>query len=156
MKAFNYLLILVLTSTISTSAFSQTAKVKQVADYPVLVDFFTIVSEVASEGASLAFFGFSENRRTIPNESCRVAKAAEVSDYFNVILETISYDPKDLIDDRLTKNFIKQAKTNWLQLMNKGPFEICEGTVSGHMTLGHLTVFKSKNYFIEFEFGYED
>ncbi len=128
-------------------------KVKKVADFPNLSKLFEVVSEIASEGASLAFFGYDEKAFKGNVKKCVAVGKSEVENHIDEILDRVRYEEDH--DDRI-KPHIESARKEWHELVRYHSFRICGRTLKEDHTIGYIDSFVSEKYTITFHFGYED
>jgi hypothetical protein len=146
------------TETESLVQEARTGSTKKIRADKKLVSALNGLSDVASGGPSLAFFGWKENPK-VPATGCRAATAADAKVTFNKLVDTImeSGDPGEA--PQLTPAVIADMKARFGALVGTGAYKICDASTGGFMSIGTITTIASTNAAgvkIALETGYED
>ncbi len=144
----------------STLAPLSQAATRTLFQYPELAQLINEMSEVAADGASLEYYGYTEGLptdQTLKIE-CNKRKATpkHVSDHlFTTMGEILTGGGINLTEEKV-KELSAIAKPQFLELIGKGPFKACSATVGGGMSIGNIDLFIGPEYTFFTEIGYED
>jgi len=117
-----------------------------------LVQLMSELEEIASQGASLAFYEYKENfAEFVDRKKCsNVSGQAVVKDFRDVI--------KRITPATLLQTNLKKSMRRFKALIGSGRYLICNDYQSGYMAISQITYYiaKDKRYRVRIELGYED
>lgn len=131
--------------------------VSSVLDSPQLLAFFNVISEVAAEGPSLSYFGWSEDVRDIPDDAkCYPAGLHDATEYLVKLVDQMEWATKD--QQEKIDNAMPKALEDFREILGENTLNQCEWDVAEHMSLTRVTQFVTliNGYTITFSLGYED
>lgn len=115
------------------------------------------LSDVASGGASLAYFSWRENP-DVPANGCHDATANDVAAAFDEIVDGVMLGGDPTEAPQLTSEVIAEAKIHFRALVGQGDYKVCHESTSGFMAAGHITTFvgETGGVRVALETGWED
>lgn len=131
--------------------------VSSVLDSPQLLEFFDVISDIAADGPSLSYFGWSEEKQALPDDAkCYPAGLHDATEYLVklvVQLEWATKDQQEKIDQVISK-----ALDDFREILDDNTLKQCEWDVSEQMSITRVTQFVTltSGYKITFSLGYED
>ena len=131
--------------------------VSSVLDSPQLLSFFNVIGEVAAEGPSLSYFGWSEDERAIPEDAkCYPAGLHDATEYLVKLVDQMEWATK--AQQEKIDNAMPKALEDFREILGENTLNQCEWDVSEQMSLTRVTQFVTltKGYKITFSLGYED
>jgi hypothetical protein len=157
MKQF-FLSVTVIASLFSITSFS--ADRPSVGNYPELSRLIGLMTESAANGASLEFFGYSENTAVTEmarSGSCKELNSREVARAFAGAVRTAFENGSG---HGLSKGEYAKlrlvALAQFRDLIGSESYVACSRTENHFMSVGKITAYFGTNYRFAFEFGYED
>jgi hypothetical protein len=122
---------------------------RTVNDSPALVAVFAELSEIASNGASLAHFSYEEEFEIIP-ENCKTVSSGEVDAYLDGVLTEFAAESEIIAQHK------EQALKEYAAIIGEGVYESCRYSEPDYMTYAQYYQFVGENYRIRYHWGYED
>lgn len=131
--------------------------VSSVVDSPQLLDFFNVISDIASDGPSLSYFGWSEETQdTSEDAKCYPVGLHDATEYLVRLVDDLEWatkEQREKIDHVMSK-----ALDDFREILGDTALNQCEWDISEQMTITRVTQFTTLNsgYKITFSLGYED
>lgn len=131
--------------------------VSSVVDSPQLLDFFNVISDIASDGPSLSYFGWSEETQDISEDAkCYPVGLHDATEYLVRLVDDLEWatkEQREKIDHVMSK-----ALDDFREILGDTALNQCEWDISEQMTITRVTQFTTLNsgYKITFSLGYED
>lgn len=128
-----------------------------VADSVPLSELFSVVSEVAADGPSLSYFGWTESTPTMPERvNCYPAGLHDATEYLVRLVDNLDWatpEQRSRIDQSLSKGL-----EDFREILGAGVLNQCEWEISEQMSTTRLTQFVNQDtgYQITFSLGFED
>lgn len=154
-KALTLGLILSVTSPLTAGKQPNTAS--SVSDSAPLSELLAVVSEVAADGPSLSYFGWTESTPMMPERvNCYPAGLHEATEYLLRLVEDLDWatpDQRSRIDRSLAKGL-----EDFREILGGGVLNQCEWEISEQMSTTRSTQFVNQDtgYQITFSLGFED
>jgi hypothetical protein len=131
--------------------------VSSVLESPELTEFFDVISEIAADGPSLSYFGWSEETRALPEDAkCYPAGLHDATEYLVRLVDQLEW----ATDKQRAKldHVMSKALEDFQEILGENTVTQCEWDVSEQMTLTRVTRFVTlvSGYKITFSLGYED
>jgi hypothetical protein len=131
--------------------------ISSVSDSPELTEFFKVISEIASDGPSLSYFGWSEEKLAIAEDAkCYPAGLHDATEYLVRLVDQLEWATKEQREkiDRV----MSKALDDFREILSEDTMNQCEWDVSEQMSLTRITQFSTlaSGYKITFSLGYED
>jgi hypothetical protein len=128
-----------------------------VADSVPLSELFSVVSEVAADGPSLSYFGWTESTPTMPERvNCYPAGLHDATEYLVRLVDNLDWatpEQRSRIDQSLSKGL-----EDFREILGAGVLNQCEWEISEQMSTTRLTQFVNQDtgYQITFSLGFGD
>jgi len=128
-----------------------------VLDSPQLLEFFSVISDIASDGPSLSYFGWSEEKQAIPEDAkCYPAGLHDATEYLVKLVDQLEWATKE--QQEKIDHVISKALEDFREILGENTLNQCEWKVSEQMSLTRVTQFVTltNGYKITLSLGYED
>jgi hypothetical protein len=128
-----------------------------VADSASLSELFSVVSEVAADGPSLSYFGWTESTPTMPERvNCYPAGLHDATEYLVRLVDNLDWATPEQ-RGRIDQSFSKGLE-DFREILGAGLFNQCEWELSEQMSTTRVTQFVNQDtgYQITFSLGFED
>ncbi len=149
MKNVGFISVIILgVASLGSTAMGAESALPSVKNSPLLVSYLENLSEFASGGASIEYFGWSESFAE-PTAQCRVSSASAVVMEFEKLA-------KEIVDGSEPIN--ENAVAEFSRVIGEGDYKFCYNSICQNMSCNHFYSFISQTskYRIQFEIGYED
>jgi hypothetical protein len=154
-KALSLVLMVSLAQTLHAEETSNNGS--SVADSASLSELFSVVSEVAADGPSLSYFGWTESTPTMPERvNCYPAGLHDATEYLVRLVDTLDWatpEQRNRIDQSLSKGL-----EDFREILGAGILNQCDWELSEQMSSTRVTQFENQDtgYQITFSLGFED
>jgi hypothetical protein len=128
-----------------------------VADSASLSELFSVVSEVAADGPSLSYFGWTESTPTRPERvNCYPAGLHDATEYLVRLVDNLDWATPEQ-RGRIDQSFSKGLE-DFREILGAGDLNQCEWEISEQMSTTRVTQFVNQDtgYQITFSLGFED
>jgi hypothetical protein len=128
-----------------------------VADSASLSELFSVVSEVAADGPSLSYFGWTESTPTMPERvNCYPAGLHDATEYLVRLVDNLDWATPEQ-RGRIDQSFSKGLE-DFREILGAGVLNQCEWEISEQMSTTRVTQFVNQDtgYQITFSLGFED
>jgi hypothetical protein len=128
-----------------------------VADSASLSELFSVVSEVAADGPSLSYFGWTESTPTRPERvNCYPAGLHDATEYLVRLVDNLDWATPEQ-RGRIDQSFSKGLE-DFREILGAGVLSQCEWEISEQMSTTRVTQFVNQDtgYQITFSLGFED
>jgi hypothetical protein len=141
----------------SASRSDAAERASSVSDSPELMEFFNVISEIAADGPSLSYFGWSEEKQAMAEDAkCYPAGLHDATEYLVRLVDQLEWATKEQREkiDRV----MSKALDDFREILSEDTMNQCEWDVSEQMSLTRVTQFTTltSGYKITFSLGYED
>lgn len=152
MKIASCLCVFLLGFLATAAGKSQAQDITSISESQELSDLMGKLSDIAQDGASLEFFGFSEDFSLEPDsKNCKLSTAQQTQVSFVDIIQMVLIEAeKPLEYDKALEDFKK--------MIGKGKYTLCSFYARFPYSLRKTTYFiaKDASYRVLFELAYED
>lgn len=122
-----------------------------------MLDVLSLMSEVAAEGPSLSYFGWSEDPRPFPGEAtCGTASRADATSYLKELIEEMDWMSQD--QAQAINKKLAEASADFGEILETDDLWMCRWRLSENRSLTEYVTFRNRcsGYAVTFMEGYED
>ena len=130
---------------------------RSVPESASLTRLFAVMTEIASDGPSLSYFGWTEEKSSTPaNADCRPAGSHDAEMYLRNTVRDMDWASAEQGD--AIKRDLAVAVTDLHEILGREPIDQCDWDVTEQMTLTKITKFTNTvtGYQLVLSLGYED
>lgn len=130
---------------------------KSVEHSRALTEVLSIMADIAAEGPSLSYFGWTETKSVVPDEAvCVDATRDDVAEYLTGLIKEMDWATPSQSEH--LQSHMPAALTGLKGVLESDDLERCDWGFSEQMTYTKVIRFKNKktDYQITFSEGYED
>lgn len=132
-------------------------ELSSVTDSVPLSELLSVVSDVAADGPSLSYFGWTESAPTMPERvNCYPAGLHEATEYLVRLVDSLDWATNEQ-QARIDKSLAKGLE-DFREILGAGLLDQCEWEISEKMSFTRVTQFVNQDtgYQITFSLGFED